>query len=623
MIFLFSLIYGPIGIAGMATGEFLTDIIYYLTTRGLGCDEIIRSLLYFLFVYFLSYFNYKLFYTFNFKNKQVSLRLNNVKNLIKFVLVSIIMFAFDLYSTTFANHYLLYGQLMNNDAMMNDFFHGLYFLITLSAVISLLIMSTFGLFNLKVYKPKKSKFFLNHSKTLNILIFISSIILVIQIVHMILFKGTDYINSLAIYLNINIIMLFVIFKPITKDVEVKKVKNSFNEFIVFIFMFIYTVSWLGNKLWNLDTNLNSFNLLVFIYQNTGFMDVIRLAIVFIILIIIMYYIQNNFSNSLHSLYNITKDYNLIKINNMENENSDSKDIENILCNLKNLSNAKYEVGKLADSLKNMIEDNELYATNLKKVTIEKEKIVSELNMASKIQSSVIPNTFPPFPDRLNDFDIYASFNSAKNVGGDFYDYFLIDDDHLVLVMGDVNGKGVPAALFMMIAKSLIKLLVHSGLSPSEAFYQLNNQLLENNAEKMFVTAWLGILEISSGKLTYVNAGHNPPYLFNKSTNKYAILGAKPNLVLGGMDNIKYIQHETKLIEGDRLYLYAIGITKSINQDLKEFSNERLLNVLNNKNHYSIKDLILEISNVIHNLNEDMEQFDDETMLLLEYRRKNI
>jgi serine phosphatase RsbU (regulator of sigma subunit) len=176
---------------------------------------------------------------------------------------------------------------------------------------------------------------------------------------------------------------------------------------------------------------------------------------------------------------------------------------------------------------------------------------------------------------------------------------------------------------MMIAKSLIHYLIHSGLSPSEAFYQLNNRLLEDNDKEMFVTVWLGILEISSGKLTYVNAGHNLPYLFSKSNNEYHVLKAKPNLVLGGMDNIKYIQHEIKIMEGDRLYLYTDGITESINQNMEEFSNERLLNVLNNKNHYNIKDLILEISNEVHSFSKNMEQFDDETMLLLEYMKKNI
>jgi serine phosphatase RsbU (regulator of sigma subunit) len=667
------LIYGPIGIAGMAVGEFLVDIFYYLSPHGnIGFDRVIQSFTYFLLVFFLCYFNYKLYYTFNFKNKQASLRLNNVKNLTKFVLVSIILFAFNLYLITYVDY-----KIFNNPGdMFWDIYHGLSFLITLNLVSSLLIMSGFSLFNLKVYKPKKSKLFINHSRTFNILIFISSIALIIQIICMIRYNPLNYINITTILWNVILIMLFVICKPITEDIKAEKVNNSFNELIVFIFMLIYTIFWVSGILLDFieDKYSSSFNVADFISHHIGPESVIKLVIVLIFLSIMLWYIQNNFSKSLHSLYKVTKNYAMIKfgnISNMSNENNDiedmlynlkdlsnekyevgplansvkqviednkvkshaltkisdmdndSKDIEDILRNLKDLSNEKYEVGQLADSLKDMIEDNELYTINLEKLVTEKEKIVAELNIASEIQNSVIPNIFPPFPDRLNDFDIYASFNPARNVGGDFYDYFLIDDDHLVLVIGDVSGKGVPAALFMMITKSLISYLIRSGLSLSEAFYQLNNQLLENNTEEMFVTAWLGILEISSGKLIYVNAGHNLPYLFSKSTNQYDILEAKPNFVLGGLDNINYIHHEVKIKEGDRLYLYTDGITETINQNVEEFSNERLLNILNNKNHYSIKDLILEINNEVHNFGKNMKQFDDETMLLLEYRRKNI
>jgi sigma-B regulation protein RsbU (phosphoserine phosphatase) len=634
LLFLLSLIYGPIGIAGMATGEFIIDIIFFnpvfhnsvfynsVFHNSVSHSPVLLSLVYVLLVSFLGYFNYKLFYAFNFKNKQPLLRLRDVKNLIKFIVISIIVFAFNSYLMTFVNYELFHPNYEGINVLR--YFHSNFiFLITLNLVFNLLILSTHSLFNLKVYKPKKSKLFLNHPKTFNILICISSIALIIQMVYIILSENMGFIitkdHIIALVFNIILIMLLVVFKPITKDVVAKKVNNSFNEFIVFIFMLIYSLSWFSNILLDLYDN-NFFKIESFV----GVGDLTQLFISFIFLIIILYYMQNNFSKHLRFLYKITRDYDLIKIsNNVDNENDDSKNIEDILHNLKNLSNSKYELGQLADSLKDMIEDIELYITNLKKVTTEKEKIIVELDMAYKIQSSVIPNIFPPFPDRLNDFDIYASFNPARNVGGDFYDYFLIDDDHLVLVIGDVSGKGVPAALFMMIVKSLINYLINSGLSPSEAFYQLNNQLLENNNEEMFVTVWLGILEISSGKLTYVNAGHNLPYLFNKSTNQYDVLAAKPNFILGGMDNIKYTQHEIKIKEGDRLYLFTDGITETINQNEEEFSNDRLLNLLNNKSNYSIKDLILEISNEIHNFSENMEQFDDETMLLLEYMRGNI
>jgi serine phosphatase RsbU (regulator of sigma subunit) len=618
--FLFSLIYGPIGIAGMATAEFIFDIIDLIFRGSELVNAICISFVYFLVVYFLSYFNYKLFYTSNFKNKQATLRLNDVKNQLKFILISIVAFIFNLYllGLTYNNSYLQDLAYNNSYLLIEYKSSSPLFFIAFNLVMDLFIMSIFTLFNLKVYKSKKSKLFINYSKTFNILIVISFIILIIQII---LFKGKGVIDTnsqpiISIFLNIVFIMLFVIFKPITKDVEFKKINYSFNDFMFFILSLICLIFWMGLIFWNVTCWSG---LIVSIKINIGMWEGMELIIIIFFILFLLYYIQNRFSKPLHSLYKITKDYALIKTNNM----GENEDIENILYNLKNLSNTKYEVGELADSLRNMIESNELYTANLEKITSENERIVSELNMAYEIQTSIIPNTFPPFPDRLDDFDIYASFNPARNVGGDFYDYFLIDDDHLVIIISDISGKGVPAALFMMTVQSLSDLLIHSGLSPSEIFYQLNNQLLENNNEEMIVAAWLGILEISSGKLTYVNAGHNLPYLFSKSTNKYAILKTIPNFVLGGINNIKYIQHEIKLMEGDRLYICTYGITKSINQDLKEFSNEKLLNILNNKSHYNIKDLILEISNEIHNINGNMEQFDDETMLLLEYRRKNM
>ncbi|MDR2829707.1 MAG: serine/threonine-protein phosphatase [Methanobrevibacter sp.] len=415
-------------------------------------------------------------------------------------------------------------------------------------------------------------------------------------------------------------MLFVILKPITEDVEVKKDKESFNEFIIFILLLMYTFSILIMILYGLlrDLYSDTFTIEKFYYHYIGPGAIMQVIISFIFVIILMYYVQKNFSKPLHDLHDIVLEYNLVKIN-----KNRSDYIYYILNKLKTLSNSRYEVKSLTSSYKTMIENIEAYIIDLKKATIEKERITTELDIASKIQKSTIPNVFPPFKDRLNDFDIYASFNPAKNVGGDFYDYFLIDDDHLVVVIGDVSGKGVPAALFMMIAKSLINYQSHLNLSPSEIFYQLNNQLLENNAESMFVTVWLGIVEISSGKLTYANAGHNQPYLFNKSNNQYNILESKANFVLGGMENVKYKQYETQISEGDRLYLYTDGIIESINQNDEEFSNNRLKSCLNDNIHYNIKDLIFKISDEVHDFAKGMEQFDDETMLILEYKKKNL
>lgn len=173
-----------------------------------------------------------------------------------------------------------------------------------------------------------------------------------------------------------------------------------------------------------------------------------------------------------------------------------------------------ELEELSDSFRYMVSELNEYIRDLSRVTAEKERIGAELDVARHIQASMLPCIFPAFPER-HEFDIYASMTPAKEVGGDFYDFFLVDDDHLAMVMADVSGKGVPAALFMMISRTLIKSAAQSGLSPKAVLEKVNNQLCENNDAEMFVTVWLGILEISTGKMKCANAGHEYPAIMRR------------------------------------------------------------------------------------------------------------
>jgi sigma-B regulation protein RsbU (phosphoserine phosphatase) len=186
--------------------------------------------------------------------------------------------------------------------------------------------------------------------------------------------------------------------------------------------------------------------------------------------------------------------------------------------------------------------------------------------------------FPAFPER-EEFDIYATMQPAKEVGGDFYDFFLIDSDHLALVIADVSGKGVPAALFMVIAKTLIKNQTLAGMEPADVFTAVNTQLCENNDAGMFVTGWMGILEISTGRFTYANAGHNPP-LIRKKDGEYEYLKARAGLVLAGMEGIRYRQYEIMLEPGDGLYLYTDGVTEATNEENTLYGEDRLRDILN-------------------------------------------
>lgn len=256
--------------------------------------------------------------------------------------------------------------------------------------------------------------------------------------------------------------------------------------------------------------------------------------------------------------------------------------------------------------------------NIKLITSEKERISAELDVASKIQASMLPCIFPPFPN-LTCFDIYAMMLPAKEVGGDFYDFFLLDQNHLCIVIADVSGKGVPAALFMVVAKTLIKNNAQLGKSPSEIFETVNEQLCENNQQGMFVTAFMGIYELSTGKFTYTNAGHNLP-LIKRCGKKFEFLNMRPCFVLGGMEGIKYREEELYLQKGDVIYFYTDGVTEAINESGELYSDDRLLESINSTQEVKLDELLYDIKKSIDKFAGNAEQADDITMLTLRVMR---
>lgn len=240
------------------------------------------------------------------------------------------------------------------------------------------------------------------------------------------------------------------------------------------------------------------------------------------------------------------------------------------------------------------------------------QLETELNLASSIQSGLLPNIFPPFPDR-HEFDIYASMKPAKEIGGDFYDFFMIDEDHLALVMADVSGKGVPAALFMMISKALLKTQAQNGHSPAKVLAKVNNQLCENNSAEMFVTVWLGIYEISTGKLIAANAGHEYPAI-RKANGQFELFKDKHGFVVAGMENMKYQDYEIQLDVGDSLFVYTDGLPEATNSFDKQFGYDRMLEALNFNPYADMKELLTTIHSHVDSFVNGANQFDDLTML---------
>ena len=277
---------------------------------------------------------------------------------------------------------------------------------------------------------------------------------------------------------------------------------------------------------------------------------------------------------------------------------------------------KDEIQKLSESVLKMEIGIKEYIANITKITAEKERIGAELNVAKQIQADFLPSIFPAFPGR-SEFDIFASMDPAKEVGGDFYDFFMVNEDHLVFLIADVSGKGVPAALFMVIAKTLIKNQVLKGEEPSAVFEAVNNQLCENNKEGMFVTAWMGMLEVSTGNLTYVNAGHNPPAIKGEDGG-FRYLTCLPGFVLAGLEGIPYKQESIQLHKGDSIFLYTDGVTDTIDMQEEMYGENRLELVLNTYKEEAPEVILKEVKKELEKFAGEAEQFDDVTMLCMKY-----
>ena len=243
-------------------------------------------------------------------------------------------------------------------------------------------------------------------------------------------------------------------------------------------------------------------------------------------------------------------------------------------------------------------------------------VKAELNMATQIQNSMVPNIFPAFPER-KEFDVYAAMYTAKEVGGDFYDFFLIDEKHLAMVMADVSGKGVPAALFMMASKILIGDRTILGGTPAEILTFVNDRICSSNQADMFVTVWLGILDIETGKVIASNAGHEYPAI-RRNGGKFELMKDKHGFVVGGMAGLKYKDYEFTLREGDSLFLYTDGVPEANNADKELFGVERMLDALNLNADAKPEEILKNVNSEVNRFVGDAVQFDDLTMLCLKF-----
>jgi sigma-B regulation protein RsbU (phosphoserine phosphatase) len=276
-----------------------------------------------------------------------------------------------------------------------------------------------------------------------------------------------------------------------------------------------------------------------------------------------------------------------------------------------------EVGKLTEAFGYMKTSLKAYIKELTETTVLKERMESELKVAHDIQMSILPNMFPPFPDKT-EFDIFAIIQPAKEVGGDFYDFFQIDPEHLCFVIADVSGKGIPASLFMAVTKTLIKAKAAVGLTPDRIILRVNEELCVGNDNNMFVTIFCGILNIFTGEMEYTNGGHNPPLIIRK-TGEVSILKSTGGIVVGVIDDAKYSAEKIVLEPGDSIYLFTDGVNEAMNKKGELFSDKRLEDTITRLKEKSINEIIDGVMAEIELFAQDTPQSDDITMMVIQYR----
>ena len=337
-------------------------------------------------------------------------------------------------------------------------------------------------------------------------------------------------------------------------------------------------------------------------QNLSVMVIVGLAVMIIVFLLLLNYLYSIALKPVTQIQSNVREY------------RENKDSVQIVEKMKQI-NSENEFGVLADDISELAEEMERFTNENIRLAGEQERVAAELDFATKIQSGSLPTEFPAFPDR-SEFELYASMTPAKEVGGDFYDFFLIDDDHLALIIADVSGKGVPAALFMMSSMILLHDRALMGGKPSEILEFVNERICSKNPFDMFVTVWLGILEISTGKLSCANAGHEWPEV--KTSEAFGLMRDKHGFVLGSMTGMKYGTYDIQFQKGDTVFVYTDGVAEATNASGELFGTDRLTEALNTAPDGTPEELAAAVGKAVSEFVGDAPQFDDLTMLCLKY-----
>ena len=588
---IFGLMFGPMGALGFALGTLVGEL-----AEGIGLPA---PFIDFIITFFISALTYRLWYTTFNRGKKDTPRFNSTYNIIKFlsitILISIVYFSFLVIS------FSLFHNLNYSYSISDVDFNVPYMLniITFTIIFGLLLISSFNILKIPLQTPKKriSKININQNYLLAILLICTSYFLFKELIMNIksvrhFFIFVTIITSILLYLN-------------TFDVTVEPTNDNYSiiEEMILVFLAIITLT--------IVLNFNYFNILILSYVpkiNPSYQILIILSFtsVFILLVSLIYirFVEKTITNPLYDMINTADNY-------FKTKNK----VESVYKLKKYITNDD-SIGLLANSFVTLYDKIRTNLNHLQVTTSEKAKFKTEFDVASQIQSNMLPKNFDELTDNES-FEIYAYMKPASEVGGDFYDYFKIDEDHVYFVIGDVSGKGIPSTLFMVKTMYLIENHAKFNEDLSQVLEKVNNLAYERNDEELFVTIWLGKLNFKTGKLSYVNAGHNQP-LVKHDSNNFEYLKTHPNLVIGGMEDIQYNEHEINLNAGDMIFLYTDGVTEANDNYNGFYGENRLKETINNNKNKKLNDIINEITEDIDKFCNNSEQYDDITMLIIKY-----
>ena len=585
-LFVLGLAFGPYGALGAVLGNIVIDLV-----SGYGPVEILPSAI---ISFGVSYLAYKLWYS-GFKTDKITKpRLDNIYHLLLFL--SSLVICTLIYSSTHATLIGIFYTTAVDEYRFVSYFMNF---INIGFIFGVLVIWLSKKFDF-IEVPKASKTPAN-KKLYWLLIRLLLLMTVISSITLLISQ-----NETILMVNL-LIMQILLFAYLTRPIEhevqpnaentmTEKILNNFLILTLIIASFGVLVSILNYSYLESLPNINQYLVLM----PTLIITDISLILFFIPCIIILRYIETKVIQPISSFSEIES----FIVG--ENEKIEAEGLLNVYSKY---VNENTEIGTLARSYTHLINSNNNYIENIRRIEGEQKRIEAELDIATKIQAENLPTEVI----ETDDFIVNGYSKPAKEVGGDFFDYYILDDNHLAVVIGDVSGKGVPAAILAMISQVMIKQLLTHNPDPAKVLYLLNNQLCENNSEAMFVTLWLGIYNKSTNKLIFSNAGHNPPLI--KENGKFKFINIDSGIVIGIMEDFDYVTEEMTLT--DELVLYTDGITDANNIDGEMYGEDGILNFLNGfESDYDPIDPLL---NDIRGFTGDAEQFDDMTLLNLKIK----